>query len=478
MPGSADHARDHAVVIGGSIAGLCAARVLSECFTRVTVYERDELPSTPANRATVPQDRHLHMLMARGAMEFESLFPGLLKEMVAAGVPMLENRPDCIYLGAAGHVLGTGHTLRDEFTAYVPSRPHLEWQLRRRVQEIDNVEIIRRSVAEPRFDRAQQRVTGVRLDSGEPKGGVPECPEFVGADLVVDAAGRGTRLSVWLTQWGFQRPAEETVDIGINYATQQFRIPEGLIAEKVVVAGASHEQSLGLGMLGYEDGTWVLTTFGVAGAKPPRTFPEMLALADELLPAHFAVALAQAEPFGGPAFHAFPVSRWRRYDKLDRFPAGIVPFGDAVASFNPTFGQGMTMTSLQARNLRRALQSPKTEDDELAAELNRATAKSTYPVWMMNAIADISFHHADAEPIHRWWRPVGALFDQFLGAAETESVLAEWFLRRFSLLDSLYMVPPPRIIGRAIAHNMRLWLRERRQVAKDRRRAVTTLRSP
>jgi 2-polyprenyl-6-methoxyphenol hydroxylase-like FAD-dependent oxidoreductase len=146
MPGSADHARDHAVVIGGSIAGLCAARVLSECFTRVTVYERDELPSTPANRATVPQDRHLHMLMARGAMEFESLFPGLLKEMVAAGVPMLENRPDCIYLGAAGHVLGTGHTLRDEFTAYVPSRPHLEWQLRRRVQEIDNVEIIRRSV--------------------------------------------------------------------------------------------------------------------------------------------------------------------------------------------------------------------------------------------------------------------------------------------------------------------------------------------
>ena len=84
--------------------------------------------------------------------------------MVAAGVPMLENRPDCIHLGAAGHVLGTGHTLRDEFTAYVPSRPHLEWQLRRRVQDIDNVEIVRRSVAEPRFDHARQRVTGVLLD--------------------------------------------------------------------------------------------------------------------------------------------------------------------------------------------------------------------------------------------------------------------------------------------------------------------------
>jgi hypothetical protein len=115
----------------------------------------------------------------------------------------------------------------------------------------------------------------------------------------------------------------------------------------------------------------------------------------------------------------------------------------------------------------------------LAAALSRATAKTTYPVWMMNAIGDITFHHAGTlDPIPWWWRPSGALFDQFLGAAETEPVLAEWFLRRFSLLDSLYMIPPPGIVGRAIRHNMRLWLRERRQAVKDRRAAVTTLRSP
>src|ERR1700757_433908 len=198
MSDSATSTRNHAVVIGASIAGLCAARVLSDCYDRVTVYERDELPSAPANRATVPQDRHLHMLMARGAIEFDSLFPGLLKDMVAAGVPMLENRPDCIYLGAAGHVLGTGHTLRDEFTAYVPSRPHLEWQLRKRVEDIDNVDIVRRSVAEARFARARQRVTGLLLDAEGAQGGEAE---FVPTDFVVDAAGRGTRLPVWLQQW-------------------------------------------------------------------------------------------------------------------------------------------------------------------------------------------------------------------------------------------------------------------------------------
>lgn len=451
------------MVIGGSIAGLCAARVLSDAYSRVTVYERDELPDQPANRATVPQDRHLHMLMARGAMEFESLFPGLLDDMVAAGVPKLENRPDCIHLGAAGHVLGTGHTLRDEFTAYVPSRPHLEWQLRKRVRHIDNVTVTRRSVAEPRFDRTRQRVTGVLLDPADHESTEPE---FVEADLIVDAAGRGTRLPVWLTQWGFQRPVEQEMNIGIHYATQQFRIPDGLIAEKVVVAGASHDESLGLGMLCYEDRSWVLTTFGVANAKPPKTFPEMLELAQRLLPAHFNAALAQAEPLGEPAFHAFPASRWRRYDKLDRLPAGVIAFGDAVASFNPTFGQGMTMTSLQAGHLRRALQLP---DDQVAAALNRATAKSTFPVWTMNAIGDVAFHHAGTKgPIPWWWRPSGALFDQFLGAAETEPVLAEWFLRRFSLLDSLYMVPPPRIVGRTMAHNLRLWLGERREAAKER----------
>jgi 2-polyprenyl-6-methoxyphenol hydroxylase-like FAD-dependent oxidoreductase len=188
-----ERGRKHAVVIGASLAGLCAARVLSDFYDRVTVFERDELPSTPSNRTAVPQGRHVHLLMARGAMEFDGLFPGLLDDMVAAGVPILENRPDCIYFGAAGHVLGTGHTLRDEFTAYVPSRPQLEWQIRQRVYKIPNVEIQHRSVAQPRFDVDAQRVTGVYLDSDTDE------PDFVAADLVVDAAGRGTRLPVGIS---------------------------------------------------------------------------------------------------------------------------------------------------------------------------------------------------------------------------------------------------------------------------------------
>lgn len=459
---SGGSARGHAIVIGASIGGLCAAKVLSEFYDRVTVFERDELPSGPGNRTAVPQGRHVHLLMARGAMEFDGLFPGLLDDMVASGVPILENRPDCIYFGAAGHVLGTGHTLQDEFTAYVPSRPQLEWQLRRRVLEIPNVDVQRRSVAQPSFDVDAQRVTGVLLDSDAAE------PDYVAADLVVDSAGRGTRLPVWLEQWGYQRPPEKTVDVGIGYASQQFRLPEGAIRERVVVAGASREHPLGLGLLGYEDGTWTLTTFGVGKVEPPHTFSEMLTLADQLLPEHVAGALRQADLVGEVAFHRYPASRWRRYHELDRFPAGILPLGDAVVSFDPTYGQGMTMTSIQAGHLRRALQSGTAD---VARAVNRATAKTTFPVWTMTAIGDLTFHHATGESPW-WYRPVGSLFDQFLGAAETDPVLAEWFLRRFSLLDSLYMVPSAKLVGRTIRHNMRLWLAERRAGKLDRAGAL------
>jgi 2-polyprenyl-6-methoxyphenol hydroxylase-like FAD-dependent oxidoreductase len=450
--------REHAVVIGASIAGLCAARVLSDFYDRVTLFDRDTLPDTPANRSAVPQGRHVHILMARGAQEFGALFPGLLDDLVAAGVPILKDQPRSIHFGAAGHVLGMPTELRETFTTYVPSRPHLEWQIRRRASALPNVRIEQRAVNAPRYDGYVQRVTGVVLDDvGAPpaRGG-----EFVPADLVVDASGRGSRLPVWLSEWGYGRPREDTVDVGIGYATHQLRIPDGLLEEKVVVAGASREQPVGLGMLYYEDGMWGLTTFGVAKVEPPQDFPGMCAVAEKVLSEHHAAAIRRGEPIGEVAFHKYPISRWRRYDKLTSFPAGIVPFGDAVASFNPTYGQGMTMTSLQAAHLQRALEAA---DADVGVEVSRSTAKTTFPVWTMNAIGDLVLHRASG-PMPRWYPWAGELFDQFLGAAETEPVLAEWFLRRFSLLDSLYMIPSARIVGRTVRHNMRCWLAERRRM--------------
>src|ERR1700741_1571079 len=287
----------HAVVIGASVAGLCAGRVLSDFYNQVTLFDRDTLPDHPANRAAVPQGRHVHILMARGAQEFGALVPGLLDDMVAAVVPILEDQPGSIHFGAAGHVLGIPTELEETFTTYVPSRAHLEWQIRRRTACLPNVAIRQGSVTAPQFDAAAQRVTGVVVDLLD-----GAAAEFIAADLVVDATGRGSRLPVGLQEWGFERPAEGTVAVGIGYATEQLRIPDGLLEEKVVVAGASREQPLGIGMLFYEDGTWGMTTFGVGKVEPPRDFEQMCAVADVVLPGH-AAAIRKAEPIGEVAFH-------------------------------------------------------------------------------------------------------------------------------------------------------------------------------
>ncbi len=451
----------HAVVMGGSIAGLCAARVLADFYDTVRVFDRDNLPDGPANRSTVPQDRHLHLLMPRGTAELDTLFPGLLDEMVAAGVTKLKNRPEYIHFGAAGHVLGTGDVLRGQFVAYLPSRPHLEWQLRRRVGAIHNVDIVTRTGATPVFDRDRQRVTGVVLDG-------PEQPGY-DADLVVDATGRGGRLPALLMQWGYDRPVEQTVDVGVSYVTHRVTMADARVSQipQIIISGASSRQPRGLGMLRHEDGTWIVTAFGVAKAQPPQDFADVCALADAVLPPHVGDALRSATPIGPLALHRYPASVWQRYDKMSRFPAGIIPFGDAVANFNPIFGQGITMVAIQAANLRSVLASGRSD---IARRLARATAKTTKPVWTVNAVTDLTMHQADGRN-PRWYRTAGRLFDQFLTAAETEPVVAEWFLRRFSLLDSLYLVPTPQLVARAVGHNVANHRRRRHQDAGERSRS-------
>jgi hypothetical protein len=119
------------------------------------------------------------------------------------------------------------------------------------------VTIVRGNVDHPEFDPVARRVTGVVLDGGV----------SVPADLVVDASGRGSRLPTWLQEWGFDQPRVDTVKVGVTYASQRVRIPVGMMPEKMVVAGASHDRPLGIGMLFHEDGTWIVTAFGVGGGR-------------------------------------------------------------------------------------------------------------------------------------------------------------------------------------------------------------------
>ncbi|WP_293248703.1 MULTISPECIES: hypothetical protein [unclassified Microcoleus] len=75
----------HAIIMGGSLAGMLAARVLAKHFDRVSIVERDFFPEKPAPRPGIPQSRHLHILLTRGKIILEQLFPGLENELIAQG---------------------------------------------------------------------------------------------------------------------------------------------------------------------------------------------------------------------------------------------------------------------------------------------------------------------------------------------------------------------------------------------------------
>ena len=135
----------HTVVLGASMGGLLAARVLADFFDTVTVVERDQLPDEPVNRRGVPQGRHVHALLPRGAQILEELFPGILNDLVAGGAPALDDGDlSKLYMSYSGHTLRrTGHVpLEQDSTAmHMPSRPFLESHVRQRLTALPNVKI-------------------------------------------------------------------------------------------------------------------------------------------------------------------------------------------------------------------------------------------------------------------------------------------------------------------------------------------------
>ena len=82
---------EHAVVLGASMGGLLAARVLADFYDAVTVVERDVLTGDAANRRGVPQGQHGHAVLPRCSQVLGELFPGFLDDLVAGGVPVWDD---------------------------------------------------------------------------------------------------------------------------------------------------------------------------------------------------------------------------------------------------------------------------------------------------------------------------------------------------------------------------------------------------
>jgi flavin-dependent dehydrogenase len=340
----------HAVVIGSSMAGLLAARVLADHFAHVTVLERDRLPEGPSYRAAVPQARHVHGLLVRGYHVLQALFPRIDEDFAAAGAPLLDWTADLLMLGFAGWAVRYRSGLVSRFA----SRPLFDWLITSRLATYDSVHFLEQHQAVGLVSDGANGVRGVRVRKrGEEDGEATELP----ADLVVDASGRDSRTPEWLVALGYAAPEETAINAHLGYASRVYRRPsdhrqrwQGLL---IGPKAPDHPRS-GV-LMPLEGDRWIVTLVGVGRDYPPTDDAAFLDFARSLRTPMFYDAIAGAEPLTTIHGYRRTENRLRHYERLVRWPERFVVLGDAVCAFNPAYGQGLTVAALGAQLLDQSL---------------------------------------------------------------------------------------------------------------------------
>ncbi len=436
---------DRAVVIGASMAGLLAARVLSERYADVVLMERDPLPEHAAARKGTPHAIHPHGLLARGRQVMDELFPGFTDALVAQG-------------GLSGDI-GTEVAVDAGGLRFAPSpvgvsglavsRLSIEAELRRRVRALAGVRLLTEvDVLAPLH--VEGRVAGVHWQphDGQPRAGV----ETLAADLVVDCTGRGSRSPAWLREWGYEPPAEERVQIGLAYTSAYFRRVPGPPALSCVIGAATADvprPSILIAQEPAEDGhpRWVAGVGGYAGDHVECTREAMAARARQTNSPEIAALAESAALIGQPMRYTMPHSERRHYEKLRRFPRGYLAMGDALASFNPVYGQGMTVAACEALALRDALAS--SHGENLARRFFRVAAKIIDVPWQLAVGGDLALPQVQGpRPFPVEW--INAYVARVQRAAVHDPAVAAAFIKVMHLLAQPSSLFAPSIVWRVL----------------------------
>ena len=388
-----------AVVVGGSIAGLLAARALAEVCAQVTVVERDQYPQEPGFRAGTPQSRHVHVLLARGRQILEELFPGIsaqLEERGAIGADMLNDIAFCQGADWLPRLPSTVWTL-------LCSRSLLEWQIKRMlIERWPNVRLLERHevvglVATP--DRG--RVTGVRLrqrpsatgDDDPDAASADTAGDTLAADLVFDASGRHSKAPMWLRELGYDAPAEVRIDSHISYASRVYLLPDvsgGRSWRGMVVSWNPPRYLRGGVIWPREDGLWLVTLGGAGGQNPPTDEAGFVAFAESLPVPDFYEAIRDGKPLSHIYGYADMSNCRRHYERLKRVPEGFVALGDTFCAFDPVYGQGMSVAAMEADLLREMLRQQATRDlHNFGRRFHRALARQVALPWQMATAVDV-----------------------------------------------------------------------------------------
>lgn len=370
----------HAIVIGGGIAGLLAARVLTDYFDKVTIIERDRFPEQPAPRAGVPQSYQLHGLLSQGKQIIEQLFPGLSDELTLHGSSTIDVGRDTRLLLPGGWT----PQFTSQITTYNCSRILLENLMRQRLKSYSRLEFKEASIVTGLLsDTSNTAITGVRLKDDH--GTETE----LSAQLVVDASGRSSKAPKWLESLGYDTPTETVINSFLGYSTRWYQsLSEQPFDQKMLyIMPSAPDHPRGGIIYQVEGDRWVLTLVGVGRDYPPTDEAGFLEFARTLRSPEIYEAIKDAQPISPIYGYKRTENRLLHYEKLSRRPENFLVMGDAVCAFNPVYGQGMTIAALGAMTLDQCLKQFTQHSNQdftgLAENFQKHLAQVNTAPWLM-----------------------------------------------------------------------------------------------
>lgn len=441
-----NHARNRAVVVGGSMAGLLAARALSDHFAEVLVIERDQIPASPEVRKGVPQGAHLHNLIHRGRRILEDFFPGFVDDMAGRGSALVD------MCRLSSRYTGRGWLARMQTGEYTLAqrRPVLEHAVRERVGGLPNCSFIDGTVMGLRGDVAG-RVVGVTV---APRG--LQQRDEIDADLVVEAGGRGSQIVKWLGQLGYEAPLEETVQSFVGYASRLVRVPEDAWPGDMRAINAlptPGSATRGAVLFPADDGLHMLTVSGQNADFPPRAEEEVMEFLKSSIARVIYDIVEKSEPVTPFVTTRTGSSRRRRFDQLDRRPPGLVVLGDAFCCFNPIYGQGMSTAAVAASILSAELaRTP--DNDEVVAAFPALLAAETDYAWRLSTAIDAGYPKAEIENLE----PTPEILELMKWFAKVQDAATDDPVLAAAMVESQGMMTPDPIRSDEVARRVEAWL--------------------
>lgn len=447
----------HAVVLGGSMTGLLAARVLTEYFERVSVVERDHYPADPIFRPGVPQARHPHLLLLRGQQILEELFPGIRQDLITRGAIDCDFINDYPFRAPSGWLSRSPSQLR----VYVSTRPLLEWQVRQALVKNPQIQIIDgHAVLNLVASEDAKSIIGVSLrarphSGGQAQGVVPtggqgqgtiltdgqaqDTVSTVVADLVVDATGRDSKAPQWLKSLGYVPPSETTINPFLGYATRLCDLPADPRRDwKGLIIQSDPPRNLRSGALWpTEDGHWMVLLIGAGKEYPPTDEDAFLEFARGLPDLAMFEVIKDAQPLSPIYGYRQTENRIRHFERLQRQPERFLVIGDAACSFNPIYAQGMTTAALGAMTLRECLrQCSHGGLSGLPHRFQRKLARVNASSWTLATATDIRIPGAEGGSINWINKWQYDYLDRFLRLLPKDDYLTARFFKVLHMIEA------------------------------------------